>query len=169
MQFKKTHYKGYEIEISEDGRYIKVDGVKRTPYRIKPLRTTRGFMQVWIKRGIKAYVHRLVAKAWLPDYDDSLQVLHKNTNTIYNHYTNLEMGVSAKVHKNMKKAGRLVGRKAMFIKNEDDFEIAIKMLQDDITLKEIANHFNTSDMAIHRFKKRYSNLINDEKESSPIQ
>ena len=82
MKLKKAKYKGFEIEINEDGTYILVDGSPRKPYKIMPRRTKRGFMQVWLGRRKKAYVHILVAAAWLKDFDPRMIVTHKDTNTL---------------------------------------------------------------------------------------
>jgi len=158
---KKFKYLGFEILINENGKYIFVDGIKRTPYLIVPQRSTKGFLQVWLGEGKKAYVHKLVALAYLGKSDKKL-VLHKDTNTRNNHYTNLMYGDYKDVIQNMKKANRFWDRhrRSHFIKSEEDYNEAIEMLKAGKTLSEIAKRFNTSDMSIHRFKKAHHLEIN---------
>lgn len=49
-----------------------------------------GYARVSLSKGRTALVHRLVAKAWLPNPDDKVDVNHKDGNKANNHITNLE-------------------------------------------------------------------------------
>lgn len=61
---------------------------------IKPAKDKYGYFRVSFSNNGKRksyYVHRLVAMAYLPLYNDSLQVNHKDGNKLNNNRFNLEM------------------------------------------------------------------------------
>lgn len=61
---------------------------------LKPTMDRYGYLYVWIHyidRHKCAKIHRLVAKAFLPDYSDDLQVNHIDNDKTNNQVSNLEM------------------------------------------------------------------------------
>lgn len=61
---------------------------------IKPAKDRYGYLRATFSNNNKRksyYVHRLVAMAYLPNYDDKLQVNHKDGNKLNNNRLNLEM------------------------------------------------------------------------------
>lgn len=66
-----------------------------TGYSLKPRITNRGYYIVTLSDyGYKRtfYVHRLVARAFLPTYDDAYSVIHKNDDKADNCILNLMVG-----------------------------------------------------------------------------
>ena len=64
---------------------------KQTSKFLKPYTNNRGYLAVSLgTEKKKRQVHRLVAEAWLPNPDNLPVVHHKDSDTLNNHYTNLE-------------------------------------------------------------------------------
>jgi len=89
--------KGYEKKygVSEDGRIFCLDyrGTGRTQ-ELSPATVGRGYYKVNLWKDGKQknfYVHRLVAEAFLEDWDPDLQVDHIDMNKTNNHVNNLRM------------------------------------------------------------------------------
>lgn len=83
---------------------------------MSPATTPNGYLIVNLSnKGKRTFgVHRLVAQAFLPDYDDNLEINHKDEIKTNNHVDNLEVctrlyniryGTGIKKHANKKKAG----------------------------------------------------------------
>lgn len=90
IKWLKEHY-----DITRTGRVIRI----RDNKELIPAYDKKGYKRIRLKSicskhidGGKTYkVHRLVAMYYLVDYDDSLQVNHKNGNKSDNRVENLEM------------------------------------------------------------------------------
>ena len=150
---KTINYKGYEIKVTNDGKYVEVNGVVRALSHTKQRRATKGYLQVTLHRNKKMYVHRLVAMAYIPNPNNYKQVLHIDTDTMNNHYSNLAWGESRHVHRNFKAVGRKHKVSNISkLQNKEDVEIIKQRLKNGDTLRSIAKDYNTSDMSIHRLK-----------------
>ena len=60
---------------------------------IKPYRNHKGYLKIGLTKGdkcVKFRLHRLVAKAFIPNPDNLPQVNHKDGNKANNSFTNLE-------------------------------------------------------------------------------
>ena len=79
---RDTDYPGYQV--SENGEIWSTKSQKFLAQHIK-----NGYKTINIK-GNTHLVHRLIAKAYIPNNDDNLVVNHKDGNKLNNHYTNLE-------------------------------------------------------------------------------
>jgi len=86
-------YKKYAV--SEDGKIFSLDYRRTGEVReLSPATVGGGYNQVsFYKDGKKKkfYVHRLVAEAYLQDYDPDLQVDHIDRDPTNNHVSNLRM------------------------------------------------------------------------------
>lgn len=81
-------YTPYQREPRANGRCLNRRGRK-----LKPT-ISKGYYKVVLMHNNKKKtisVHRLVARAWLSDYTEELQINHKNGNKLDNDYRNLEM------------------------------------------------------------------------------
>lgn len=90
-EWKDLMYEGFEnYQVSNYGRVRnKENGCIR---KVKD--NGRGYLNVTLKRRGKElyiYIHREVAKLFLPDFDETLQVNHKDKNKYHNYISNLEM------------------------------------------------------------------------------
>ena len=87
MKYVKIQVNGVSVTCYEDG------SIER-PFRGRPKRTfganTKGYRKVLIA-GKKVSVHRIIAKAFLDDYDENLQTDHKNGIKDHNRPQNLRM------------------------------------------------------------------------------
>jgi hypothetical protein len=75
--------------------YGRVVNVKRNK-DLTPSPDSKGYMRVALyHRGLRydAFVHRLVAKAFFLNYEEGIEVKHKNDNKEDNTVLNLELGV----------------------------------------------------------------------------
>lgn len=96
---------GYEgkYQITTWGRVYSVDSERF----IKPCENEKGYLRIDLKdaRGKRKHhkVHRLVANAFIPNYDNKPQVNHKDGNKANNSVTNLEW-VTDKENKTHQKA-----------------------------------------------------------------
>jgi len=88
---------GYEKKyaVSEDGKVFSLDYRRTGEVReLSPLTVSGGYNQVSLSKngkGKRFYVHRLVAQAFLDDYDPDLQVDHVDRDPSNNHVSNLRM------------------------------------------------------------------------------
>ena len=79
-----------EYIVSTEG---KIYSLRNKKY-LKTYKNKKGYLKVWLYNNKKRkmyFVHRLVAMAFLPNYNASLQVNHKDENKENNDVSNLEM------------------------------------------------------------------------------
>lgn len=74
---KKTVYKGKEFKCYADGSVESIHGTTGKPHRRFGHQDRYGYHMVTVMRK-NVLVHRIIAKAYLSDYDESLQVDHIN-------------------------------------------------------------------------------------------
>ena len=152
---------GCQVEINHNGTSIFVNGKPVKIYlqdKGADKKNSGKFYRCNI--GSKTYlVHRLVAQAFIPNPENLPYATHIDTNTENNDYRNLWWGNQRTIVWHMKSAGRSykntnndrVNSKIPFEKIPD----VVYMICDGLTLKEIGNRFNTTEMSILRIKKRY--------------
>lgn len=85
-------------QINEDYDVSSYGRVRSNKYNktkiLKPVIIGHGYLLVQLRINNmykKCLIHRLVAKAFLPDYSEDLQVNHKDENKLNNNAENLEM------------------------------------------------------------------------------
>lgn len=164
---KEIIYKGFKVKVSDDGKFVSVNGVERKPWKFTPKRSKTAYYQVTLKRSKKAYLHVLVALAFVPNPNNKPKVIHINFDGLDNRAENLVWGEWEDVHLRYKLLGKPHKRHtAQFIKFNKDFWDVIKRLKRGDTLKSIAEDYGTSDMSIHRFKVRNQSLLKKRKKKS---
>tara|TARA_R110002153_G_scaffold249491_1_gene405839 strand:- start:90 stop:611 length:522 start_codon:yes stop_codon:yes gene_type:complete len=109
MIFEEIEYyniTGYEeYYISKCGKVLSTKG--KTPRILKHGANQKGYKNVNLHSNGKRkymFVHRLVAKAFLQDYTEDLQVDHKDNNKTNNNLTNLRMATQSGNSRNCLKA-----------------------------------------------------------------
>lgn len=84
---------GFE-ESYQVSNYGRIKSLKnKTPKILKPMLNHKGYLKVDLRKNNHHslfYIHRLVAKAFIPQTHDKQQVNHIDGNKFNNHYTNLE-------------------------------------------------------------------------------
>ena len=76
-----------EYEVDADGN------VSRNGYKLKPQLNSNGYYRIYLSKNgkvTKKYIHRLVAKMFIPNPNDLPQVNHKDGNKLNNRAENLE-------------------------------------------------------------------------------
>lgn len=90
MKWRKTQFDGYFV--SENGQVF--SQMRTSPSILMPHLSRKGYLTVCIKvskgRYGTAFVHGLVAHAFLGEKPAGMQVNHKDANKLNNHFTNLE-------------------------------------------------------------------------------
>lgn len=164
--FKEVKIKGIPkpLKVNENGTKLIYDGRSVRIHFIKPRRHRNGYYVAHVKDRL-LYMHRIVAEAYLVNTKPIAYkwVLHKNGNTLDNHYTNLMWGNSKVMNENNK---RLVKegiikpsiteeyRGSSTISYEDAVKIAERLDKGEYA-KDICKEFNVSEMSIARIRKRY--------------
>ena len=146
---KTTKHPLLDLEINEDGTVIIYQG-KELP--ILSYKTPRD-NYTWKRVNFMGRTHtvgKLVCEAW-NGMRESLdqQLCRKDFNPENDHYTNLYWSKRGTLHT----ARRKRDAKSK-IKNTEIPEV-IKRIEGGETLNNIAKSYNTSDMSIHRIKKRF--------------
>ena len=109
MIFEEIEYN--KISDWEDYYISKCGKVLSTKYKksriLKPCTNKTGYKRVLLSsngKGKHIFVHRLVAKTFLEDYTEDLQVDHKDNDKTNNNLTNLRMATQSENQRNMLKA-----------------------------------------------------------------
>lgn len=110
MEDNINGFPGYHI--TREGllysRYNKVGKLTKVYHKNKPYTRSNGYQQIVLKiRNLglvrRAYIHRLVAEAYIPNPLNKPCVCHKDNNPLNNHVDNLYWGTQAE---NMSQASR---------------------------------------------------------------
>ena len=151
------------VRINEDGTEVWYDGHKLKISLAKSNGHRHGFYQCSINNK-NTYTHKLVALAFVLNERPIVykMVLHKDCNSLNNHYKNLEWGDRTKLMENLKAAGlaganRLTDpnyRGSSKISVEEAISIA-KRLDSGEYANVICKEFGVSEMSINRIRKRY--------------
>lgn len=165
-EFKEVKIKGIPqpLQVNESGTKLLYDGKQVRIHFIKPKRHRNGYYVAHVKDKL-LYMHRIVAEAFLVNKKPVAYkwVLHKNGNTLDNHYTNLMWGNSQVLNQNNK---RLVEEGAIkpivteqyrgssTISYEEAVKIAERLDNGEFA-KDICKEYNVSEMSIARIRKRY--------------
>lgn len=164
MEFKEIGIPSVKekIQISEDGNQVVYKGKKVHLSLVKHKNHRNGFYQVSIE-GKRLYVHHLVAEAFVPNTHPIAYklVLHKDCNTINNHYKNLEWGDKKRMLDNRIKNNIQAGsvkdntyRGSSKISHQEALKITERLKNGELA-KDICTEYNVSEMSIARIRKRY--------------
>lgn len=155
---KKLFINNAIVAINVDGTEVHVNGKRKSLYLHKRTNMTNAKPFYYVRINNKSFlVHRLVAMAYVPNPHNYPFAIHLDTDTQNNYYKNLSWGYQYHIVQNMKVAQRgccSENRGISKIKKEDISSI-ISRIKNGETLRSIAKDYNTSDMSIHRVKKRY--------------
>ena len=171
---RKVKLKGISepVEVNKDGTKIKYKGSIRPIYLLKSSKKKKGYYTCRIS-GKQVYVHHIVAEAYVPNTRPLIYkiIVHKNGNTLDNHYSNLvwsnakelyhlraQLGIPGvgdsqkdKYHRNNSK-----------ISHKEALRIAKRLDKGELA-KDICKEYDVSEMAISRIRKRYC----EHKQASP--
>ena len=151
-----------KITVREDGKEIVYKGKSVHLSLIKNKHHRNGYHQVSIE-GKRIYVHRLVAEAFVANTKpvSNKMILHKDCNSINNHYKNIEWGDRKKMIENRIKNGiqnfssiRVTYPGSSKISHEEAVKIA-QRLENGEFATNICREYNVSEMSIARIRKRY--------------
>lgn len=116
---------------------------------------------VWVG-GRSVGVHRLVAECFVPNPLSLTKkfVLHKDGNTVNNHYQNLMWGDSTDLYRLQKKHGRFnltpsYGNRNNSKLTDETAQFIAKKLEEGETGAKLAKVYGVSEMAISRIRSRY--------------
>jgi hypothetical protein len=101
--------------------------------------------------GKKYYVHRLVARAFVPNPDHKELVVHKDGNSKNNHFKNLFWANQGEAQTHNHKIGKLKPTYAKLTREHVDF--IRSQLKKGIPGSILAKQFNISEMQITRIKR----------------
>ena len=102
--------------------------------------------------GKKYYVHRLVARAFVPNPDNKELVVHRDGNSKNNHFKNLFWANQGEAQTHNHKIGKLKPTYAKLTREHVDF--IRSQLKKGIPGSILAKQFNISEMQITRIKRR---------------
>ena len=150
MQEKIINLYGINYLVREDGKIYstcKFDD-SGNPIEIKQRLNPDGYYTITVglthNRRTRT-VHKIVADAFIPTTDKTLEVDHKDDNRLNNHLSNLQWISHAqnvsKIPFERKSACRKGSKNGRAKLNEQDAEIIRKMYKDGMTIMEIAKRF----------------------------
>lgn len=165
-EFKEVRIKGIPepLMVNENGTKLIYQGKVVKINFIKPRRHRNGYYVAHLHNKL-LYIHRIVAEAYLINKKPVAYkwVLHKNGNTLDNHFTNLMWGNSKVFNDNYKqliKEGVVKPiiteeyRGSSTISYEEAVKIAQRLDNGEFA-KDICKEYNVSEMSIARIRKRY--------------
>lgn len=105
-----------------------------------------------------ALIHRLVAKAYIPNPEDKKEVNHKDLDKTNNCVSNLEWttryeNLKHSWNNNRKRIGSTNGASIL---GEEDVLLIDKLLRENYSQTEISRMFEVSNHAVHRIAKGYN-------------
>ena len=137
-----------DYEITRDGRVIN----KHTGRTVKPQINGTGYYRVGIC-GKLQFVHRLVAKKYIPNPENKPQVNHKDGNKLNNCVENLEWVTNRENSIHALKNGMMrIEEHHQFAKLKRA-QVAFIKSHDDMSRKELAELFNVSPRTITDIRK----------------
>jgi len=151
-----------KITVREDGKEIIYKGKSVHLILIKGKNHSKGFYMVSIESK-RIYVHKLVAEAFVPNIRplSNKMILHKDCDTINNHYKNIEWGNYEQMSNNRAQNGifSLTALPENYrgnskISHDEALKIAKRLEKGELASK-ICREYNVSDMSIARIRKRY--------------
>ncbi len=164
--FKEVNLKGIKgtIKVNEDGTEVFYNSKILNQYHLKSARHSKGYNCCSIE-GRQFYIHRIVAEAFVNNSKPLTNklVLHKDCNTMNNHYENLAWGNTKSLHENRVKQnipGAGVDSKSLSYRGSSkiSYEEALKIaarLDEGETARAICKEYDVSEMSIIRIRKRY--------------
>jgi DNA invertase Pin-like site-specific DNA recombinase len=171
---KKVRLKGVPepVKVNKDGTIINYKGKPRAIHLTKASHRRQGYYTCSIA-GKNFYVHHIVAEAYVPNKHPLVHkiVIHKNADSLDNHYTNLIWGNANELHKIRVKLG-IPGagvtkidkkyRHTSSITYKQALKIAKRLDKGELA-KDICKEYGVSEMSISRIRKRYCK----QKQASP--
>ena len=163
---KEVALKGIKgvVKVNDDGSQIYHNGRLLNQYTIKSASHTKGYRCCSIENK-QFYIHRIVAEAFVqnPKPISYKLVIHKDGDTLNNHFENIVWGNSKTLYQHRVSAG-IPGagvshidekyRGSSSISYEEALKIA-KRLDDGETARSICKEYGVSEMSIIRIRKRY--------------
>lgn len=133
--WRKCEYSGYLV--SNMGRVKNLNKHKNAKTFVKPHRTSKGYCRAHLKhtnnRMKSVFVHRLIAKAFCPNYRNGLQVNHINGIKHDNRAVNLEWVTASenKIHSYHVLGNKVFGEETSQAKLTNDSVLKIRQLARD--------------------------------------
>lgn len=157
MEDNINGFPGYHI--TREGllysRYNKVGKLTKVYHKNKPYTRSNGYQQIVLKirkLGLvrRAYIHRLVAEAYIPNPLNKPCVCHKDNNPLNNHYKNLYWGTHQENMAQMIVDGRKQkGEECPRWVNKEIPEL-FDYYCDGVSTMELAEMFNTNKSMINK-------------------
>jgi transposase len=164
--FKEVSLKGVKgmVKVNEDGSQVYYNDKLLNQYTIKSASHTKGYYCCSIENK-QFYTHRIVAEAYVqnPKPISYKLVIHKDGNTLNNHFDNIMWGNSKTLYQQRVAAG-IPGAGVSHIdkkyrgSSSISYEEAIKIadrLDKGETARSICKEYDVSEMSIIRIRKRY--------------
>lgn len=132
-----------DYEVTRDGDVIN----RHNGRKVKPQPNGKGYLRFWVG-GKHIFVHRMVAKLYVPNPDNKPQVNHKDGNKLNNHADNLEWVTNQENRDHAMRTGlHLCGEKCSWAKLSKQQVLFIRN-HPEITQTELAKAFEVSLSAI---------------------
>lgn len=151
-----------DVKINNDGSIITQFGYEVPIGVIK--NKNKDYYRVCLRnyenKAVDTYVHLLVANTFLRIKERSEVVFHIDGNTKNNHYQNLKILNKSQLQLSLNRCEEYKKNKLKNSRNkskikEADIPYILTELKKGTKFKKLADQFNTSEMSIHRVKKRY--------------